>query len=132
MDKPLNKILKSRKLTLMDLYKKINGEIKLTRLSDVRLARVVPTKEEIKILGNYLELAEEEIESLEDMEVDKILLENEKKINNLMNLVPKELKAGETVEKICPNCNSNLTISRTKINGHLWIVCDKEGILVCQ
>lgn len=60
MDKPLNKIIKKRKLTLMDTYKKINGEIKLTRLSDIRVARVVPTKEEIKILTLYLDLTDEE------------------------------------------------------------------------
>ena len=97
--KPLNEIIKKRKLALMDLYKKINGEIKLTRLSDIRVARVLPTKEEIKILSDYLELTEEEIEDLEDMEIDKILLENAEKINNLMALVPKDLKAGQEVIK---------------------------------
>ena len=132
MEKPLNKIIKNRKLTLMDLYKKINGEIKLTRLSDIRVARVTPTKEEIKILSDYLELTEEEIEDLEDMELDKILLENAEKINNLMALVPKDLKPGEEVIKVCPNCGSNLKIARASINGHLWIVCDKEGVLICQ
>ena len=89
-------------------------------------------KKEIEILSNYLELTEEEIESLEDMEIDKILLENEKMINDLMSLVPKDLKAGESIETICPNCNSKLTISRASLNGHLWIVCEKEGALICQ
>ena len=130
--KPLQEILKKRKLTLRDLYFKINEEISLTRLSNIRLARATPTKKEIEILSKYLELTEEEIQNLEDMEIDKILLENAEKINNLMDLVPKELKAGELVEKVCPNCNSKLTISRAKINGHLWIVCDKEGVLICQ
>lgn len=130
--KPLNEIIKKRKLTLMDLYKKINGEIKLTRLSDIRVARVTPTKEEIKILSDYLELTEEEIEDLENMEIDKILLENAEKINNLMALVPKDLKAGQEVIKECPNCGAKLKIARAKINGHLWIVCDKEGVLICQ
>ena len=130
--KPLNEIIKKRNLTLMDLYKKINGEIRIVRLSDIRVARVVPTKEEIKILSDYLELTEEEIEDLEDMEIDKILLENAEKINDLMALVPKELKAGQEVIKECPNCGSKLKIARAKINGHLWIVCDKEGVLICQ
>ena len=132
MTKPLQEIMKKRNLTLIDLYKKINGEIRIVRLSDIRVARVVPTKEEIKILALYLDLTDKEIEDLEDMEIDKILLENAEKINNLMALIPKELKAGESIEKVCPNCNSKLTISRAKINGHLWIVCDKEGILICQ
>ena len=130
--KPLNEIIKKRKLTLMDLYKKINGEIKLTRLSDIRVARVTPTKEEIKILSDYLELTEEEIEDLENMEIDKILLENAEKINNLMALVPKDLKAGQEVIKECPNCGAKLKIARAKMNDHLWIVCDKEGVLICQ
>lgn len=132
MEKPLNKIIKNRKLTLMDLYKKINGEIKLTRLSDIRLARVVPTTEEIKILSDYLDLTDEEIEDLEDMEIDKALLENAEKINNLMALVPKGLKAGQEVIKECPNCGARLKIARASLNGHLWITCEKEGILICQ
>ena len=130
--KPLNEIMKKRNLTLRDLYFKIDEEIRLARLSDIRIARAVPTKQEIEILNKYLELSDKEIEDLEDMELDKILLENAEKINNLMSLVPKDLKAGELVEKVCPNCNSKLTISRAKINGHLWIVCDKEGVLICQ
>ncbi len=129
---PLQKILKKRKITLGDLYFKINKEIDLVKLSDIRIGRKIPSKEEIKILNNYLDLTDEEIEYLENMEIDEILLENAKKINNLMALVPRELKAGESIERICPNCNSKLTISRAKINGHLWIVCDKEGVLICQ
>lgn len=130
--KPLNEIMKKRKLTLRDLYFKINEEIRLVRLSDIRLAREVPNKKEIEILSKYLELTEKEIENLEDMEIDKILLEKEDKINNLLSLVPKDLKAGEEVTKKCPNCGSKLNIARASLNGHLWIVCEKEGVLVCQ
>ena len=130
--KPLNEIIKKRNLTLMDLYKKINGEIRIVRLSDIRVAREVPTKEEIKILSDYLELTEEEIEDLEDMEIDRILLENAEKINDLMALVPKDLKAGQEVIKECPNCGAKLRIAKASINGHLWIICEKEGVLICQ
>lgn len=130
--KPLQEIMKKRNLTLMNLYKKINGEIRIARLSDIRVARVTPTKEEIKILDLYLDLTDKEIEDLEDMEIDKILQEHVDKINNLMSLVPKDLKAGQEVIKECPNCGSKLSISRASLNGHLWIVCEKEGVLVCQ
>ena len=130
--KPLQEIMKKRNLTLRDLYFKINKEIELTRLSDIRVARVVPTKEEIKILTLYLDLSDKEIEDLEDMELDKILLENAEKINNLMSLVPKDLKAGQEVIKECPNCGSKLRIARASINGHLWVTCEKEGVLICQ
>lgn len=130
--KPLNEIMKKRKLTLRDLYFKINEEIRLVRLSDIRLAREVPNKKEIEILSKYLELTEKEIENLEDMEIDKILLEKADKINNLLSLVPKDLKAGEEVTRKCPNCGSKLNIARASLNGHLWIVCEKEGVLVCQ
>lgn len=130
--KPLQEIMKKRKLTLRDLYFKINEEIKLSRLSDIRLARVVPNKEEIEILSKHLDLSDKEIEDLEDMEIDKILQEHVDKINNLMSLVPKDLKAGQEVIKECPNCGAKLRIARASINGHLWITCEKEGVLICQ
>ena len=130
--KPLQEIMKKRNLTLRDLYFKINKEIDLTRLPDIRVARKTPTKEEIKILTLYLDLSDKEVEDLEDMEIDKILQEHVGKVNNLMTLVPKDLKPGEEVIKVCPNCGSNLKVARASINGHLWIVCEKEGILICQ
>ena len=129
--KPLNEIMKKRNLTLRDLYFKINEEIRLARLSDIRLARVVPTKQEIEILNKYLDLSDKEVEDLEDMELDKILLENAEKINNLMSLVPKDLKAGQEVIRECPNCGAKLRIAKAN-NGHLWITCGKEGVLICQ
>ena len=130
--KPLSEIMRKRNLALIDLYKKINGEIRIARLSDIRVARVTPTKEEIKILSDYLELTDEEIEDLEDMEIDKILQEHVDKINNLMSLIPKDLKAGQEVIKECPNCGAKLRIAKASINGHLWIICEKEGVLICQ
>ena len=130
--KPLQEIMKKRKLTLRDLYFKINNKIRLSRLSDIRMARVIPNKEEIEILSRYLDLSEQETEDLEDMRIDKIMIENAEKINNLMKLVPKDLKAGQEVIKECPNCGAKLKIARAKMNDHLWIVCDKEGVLICQ
>lgn len=130
--KPLNKIIKRRNLTLGDLYFKINKEIRLARLSDIRVARAIPIEKEIEILSKYLELTDEEIEDLEDMELDKILLENAEKINNLIDLVPKDLKAGESIMTKCPNCGAKLKIAKASINGHLWINCEKEGVLMCQ
>ena len=130
--KPLSEIMRKRNLALIDLYKKINGEIRIARLSDIRLAREIPTREEIKILTLYLELTDEEVEDLEDMEIDKILQEHVDKINNLMSLIPKDLKAGQEVIKECPNCGAKLRIAKASINGHLWVTCEKEGVLICQ
>ena len=132
MLKPLNEIMKNRKLTLRDLYFKINKEIRLVRLSDIRLAREIPSKQEIEILSKYLDLSNKEIEDLEDMEIDKLLLENVEKINNLISLVPKDLKTGQEVIKECPNCGAKLRIAKSNINGHLWVTCEKEGVLICQ
>lgn len=132
INKPLQEIMKKRNLILRDLYFKINEEITLTRLSDIKVARVVPTKEEIEILEKYLDLTKEEIEELEDMEIDKILIENAEKINKITKLVPTDLKAGEKFETICPNCGARLKISKSSLNGHLWIVCEKEGVLLCE
>ena len=130
--KPLNKIMKKRNLTLRGLYFTINAEIKLTRLSDIRIVRITPTNEEIQILDKYLDLTEQEIEDLEDMEIDKILQEHDNEINDLLALVPKDLKAGEELETTCPNCGAKLRIAKASINGHLWIICEKEGVLICQ
>lgn len=132
MNKPLQEILRKRNITLRDLYFKIDKKISLPRLSDIKVARECITKNEIEILNKYLRLNEEEIEQLEDMELDKILIENTKWINDLSNLVPKDLKAGQSVIKKCPKCGNNLRISRASINGHLWIVCEKEGVLLCE
>ena len=93
---------------------------------------MVPNKEEIEILSKHLDLSDKEIEDLEDMEIDKIMLENAEKINNLMSLVPKDLKAGQEVIKECPNCGARLRIAKASMNGHLWITCEKEGVLICQ
>lgn len=129
---PLQEILKRRKMTLRELYFTINAEIYLTRLSDIRIGRITPTEQEIQILKKYLKLTEEEIEELENMEINKILIEKDNKINKLISLIPKALKAGQEVIKECPNCGAKLRIARASLNGHLWIVCEKEGVLVCQ
>lgn len=55
---PLQKILKKRKMTLNELYFTINAEIKITRLSDIRIGRITPTNQEIHILDQYLKLTE--------------------------------------------------------------------------
>lgn len=130
--KPLQEIMKKRNLTLRGLYFTINAEIKITRLSDIKIGRITPTNEEIQILDKYLKLTDKEIEDLEDMEIDKLLQEHVDKINNLMSLVPKDLKAGQEVIRECPNCGAKLRIARANTNGHLWIICEKEGVLVCQ
>ncbi len=130
--KPLNEIIKKRNLTLRDLYFKINKEIGLARLSDIRVAREIITDREIKILDKYLDLTEQEIEELEDMKINKILIENSDKINNLLSLVPKDLKSGEFIITRCPNCDAKLKIAKSSMNGHLWIICQKEGVLLCQ
>ena len=52
--KPLNEIMKKRKLTLRDLYFKTNEEIRLARLSDIRLARAIPTKDVLQNNRNEL------------------------------------------------------------------------------
>lgn len=49
----------------------------------------------------------------------------------LLNLVPNDLKPNQEIEKQCPFCSSKIKISRAS-NNHLWIVCKKEGVLLCQ
>lgn len=51
--------------------------------------------------------------------------------NNLIKLIPYNLKPNSKIEKQCPFCNSKIEISKTS-NGHIWIVCEKEGVLLCQ
>lgn len=129
---PLKRIREKRKLTLRDLYFMLHEEIKLSRLSDINVCRKMIEKEEIEILKKYLNLSEEEIEDLEDMEEDNILKEVNDFVFKFLSLVPDDLKAGEEVIKKCPRCGANLKIIRAKLNGHLWIVCEKEGVLMCS
>ena len=117
-DSPLKRIREKRKLTLRDLYFMLHEEIKLSRLSDINVCRKM--------------IEEEEIKSLENMEVDNVLEEVDRFTKMFLSLVPDDLKAGEEVIKQCPRCGSNLKISRAKLNGHLWIVCEKEGVLMCS
>ena len=129
---PLEQIRNKRELTLRDLFIEINREIKLSRLSDINIGRNKITKNEIEILNKYLNLSKEEIEQLEKMEEDEELKKADELFINLFNLIPDNFKAGEEVIKACPNCKSNLRISKNRTNGHLWIVCEKEGVLLCQ
>lgn len=129
---PLKRIREKRKLTLRDLYFMLHEEIKLSRLSDINVCRKMIEKEEINILKKYLNLSEEEIKDLEDMEEDNILKEVDDFVFKFLSLVPDDLKWGGEVTKVCPRCGANLKISRAKLNGHLWIVCEKEGVLMCS
>ena len=131
-DSPLKRIREKRKLTLRDLYFMLHEEIKLSRLSDINVCRKMIEKEEIEIFKKYLNLSEEEIKSLENMEVDNVLEEVDRFTKMFLTLVPDDLKAGEEIIKQCPKCSANLKISRAKLNGHLWIVCEKEGVLICS
>ena len=131
-EKPLMKVRRKRNLTLRDLYFKINKEIELTRLSDIQVGRKAITKKEIDILNKYLELSEQEIEDLEEMEIDKEIEEACKMMDNLLKVVPKDLQRGQEIIEKCPRCGNKLRIARASINGHLWITCEKEGVLLCE
>ena len=128
----LKKKIKEKKITLRELYITKNAEIKITRLSDIRIGRITPTNQEIHILDQYLKLTENEIEQLEDMRINKLLIESDNRINKLLSLVPKELKAGEFIITRCPNCDDKLKIARAKLKDHLWIENEKESVLICQ
>lgn len=129
---PLKIIRDKRKMILRDLFFKINKEISLVRLSDINIGRVVPTTMEINILDKYLNLTEEEKKLLQNMELNEKTIEFDKKFKKLMELVPDDLEKGQEILKICPFCGFGLHISRKSNNGHLWIRCEKEGILLCQ
>lgn len=43
------------------------------------------------------------------------------------------LKWGESFTIKCPRCDDGVvTISKSSYNGHLWIVCDKCGVIMFQ
>ena len=44
----------------------------------------------------------------------------------------RKVARGEEATRKCPNCGAKLKISKASINGHLWITCEKEGVLICQ
>lgn len=62
----------------------------------------------------------------------KELLENTDYIIKLASLVPKDLKPGQEIITKCPFCSKELRIARASLNGHIWIICKKEGLLLCQ
>lgn len=132
IESPLKIIIKNRNLTLHDLYIKIDRKITIVRLSDIRVARKIITDEEIEILNKYLKLTDEEVEMLKNMKLDKDLIENYNFIIELSKLVPNDLKAGQSIITKCPKCGAKLKVARASINGHLWITCEKEGVLLCQ
>ena len=131
-DKALQEIRRKRNLTLRDLYFKINKEISLVRLSDINIGRELINRTEISILSKYLKLTEEEIKSLEESQEDKEIIEMMKTFDKVLELVPKDLKTGQEVFKKCPKCGNKLRIARASVNGHLWITCEKEGVLLCE
>lgn len=40
-----------------------------------------------------------------------------------------DIKKGESKTIKCPKCNSNLHISKSGYNGHIWAVCEKAGCI---
>lgn len=43
------------------------------------------------------------------------------------------LKWGESFTINCPRCDGGVvTISKSSYNGHLWVVCNKCGIIMLQ
>lgn len=58
--------------------------------------------------------------------------DEEEEFIKLLKLVPDDLKPGEGVIKKCPRCGAKLRIERASYNGHLWITCEKEGVLLCE
>lgn len=57
-------------------------------------------------------------------------MKDEDYIINLLKLVPENLRRADFIIEKCPNCNSRLKIKRSSLNGHLWITCEKEGVLL--
>ena len=76
-ESPLKGIRKKRNLTLRDLYFKVKQEIKITRLSDINIARDCIKADEILILDKYLKLTDDEKEDLYN--IDHYLTESKQR-----------------------------------------------------
>ena len=124
----LKEIMKIRNLTFFDLWMIIHKEIPLATLSKINIGEVQITKEHVQILEKYLDLTETEIEYLRKLSKQNIIFESAQ----LLSKVPKELKAGEFYETDCPFCNNTLVINKSPENGHVSIVCSKEGLLLIE
>jgi ssDNA-binding Zn-finger/Zn-ribbon topoisomerase 1 len=44
----------------------------------------------------------------------------------------KNLKPGQEKYIKCPDCGSDLRLSRSSYNGHLWAVCESCGVKFLQ
>lgn len=52
---------------------------------------------------------------------------------NFLDVVPENLKWGESATVDCPICNESqsVTVTRSMLNGHLWIHCKRcDGLLI--
>lgn len=128
----LKEIMKIRNLTFFDLWMIIHKEIPLATLSKINIGEVQITKEQVQILEKYLDLTETEIEYLRKLCKQNIVFESADYLTQLLSKVPKELKAGEFYETDCPFCNNTLVINKSPENGHVSIVCSKEGLLLIE
>lgn len=128
----LKEIMKTRNLTFYDLWMIIHKEIPLATLSKINIGEIQITKEHVHILEKYLDLTEAEIEYLRKLSKQNIVFESADYLTQLLNKVPKQLKAEEFYETNCPFCNNTLIINKSPENGHISIVCSKEGLLLIQ
>lgn len=128
----LRELMKPRNMcTLWELYIKLNKCIPLSRLSAINVGREQILKDEIDIFKKYLDLSESEIDYLNKLEIDNVVFESHKDFLKLMSLIPSDLKNGEQYVTKCPKCGNSLVISKSD-NGHINIVCSKEGLLIIE
>lgn len=128
----LKQIMKPRNLTFYDLWVIVHKEIPLTRLSSINLGKVQITKEDVDILEKYVDLTETEIEYLRQLTKQNIVFESEDKLTELLHKVPNEMKPGDFYEEECPFCHNTIVINKSPENGHVSIVCSKEGLLLIE
>ena len=128
----LKQIMRPRNLTFYDLWIIVHKEISLTRLSSINLGKVQITKNDVDILEKYLDLTETEITYLRKLVKENMVFESKDYLTDLLNKVPKEMKPGEFYEEECPFCHNTLVINKSSINGHINIVCSKEGLLLIE
>lgn len=58
-------------------------------------------------------------------------MDDDKMIDNILKIFSEaeDVKKGESKVIKCPLCNSNLNISKSGYNGHIWAVCEKENCI---
>lgn len=128
----LNPIMNNRKMTLYDLYIKLQFTISLKRLSEINIGKTQIMQKDIDLMNMYLNLTAQELSYLNVLLKENIVFKSENTFSKLLGLIPNSLKRGQFYKTTCPYCNSDLIIYNYDYSDYKSMICTNEGLLLIQ